>query len=76
MRLPKPITIVGHQNGPRLYVMGLRVHHGVSGALVASVGAVRLDPRLTLAGLGMMVHDAHDYRVWFHIEKCPERTKK
>lgn len=65
------IRVIGHANGPRLYVLGLRVHHGLTGLLVALTGLLRGNRAVVVAGLAMMGHDAHDWRLWVRIEKCP-----
>lgn len=38
--------------GPRLYVRGHRLHHGLTGMI------------MTVFGFVLMVHDWHDARVW------------
>ena len=57
----------------RVWVMGQRVHHGLSGALLAGAGiaglaAHRFTPRggleWALIGSALMAHDWHDRSVW------------
>lgn len=58
----------------RVWVAGQRMHHGMTGALVAGAGlaglaAHRLSPRgsieVALFGSVLMAHDWHDRSVWF-----------
>ena len=37
----------------RLWIAGQRVHHGVTGCLLAG------------AGMALMIHDRHDRSIWF-----------
>lgn len=67
----RPVTIIKHPNGPRLYVASLRVHHGLTGAACVALGAARRRRSLFLAGWLLMLHDAHDFRLWMKVEKCP-----
>lgn len=53
------IRIHRHERGPRLYMGGLRIHHG-SGMLVAAVLNYRR-PRLALACLVCALHDWRDF---------------
>jgi len=57
----------------RVWVMGQRLHHGLTGALVAGAGlaglaAHRFTPRggleWALLGSALMAHDWHDRSVW------------
>lgn len=67
--MTRPITIIRHTNGPRLYVARLRVHHGFSGLLVALTGLLTGRKAAVAAGVAMMAHDGHDWRVWLRVEK-------
>lgn len=58
----------------RLWLCGQRVHHGATGAGVATVGAVALAAHLMpqrrglmalLVGTALMIHDVKDRRSWF-----------
>lgn len=49
----RPVKIMRHPLGPRVWVLGRRIHHG-------AVGAV-----LTAVGLLLAVHDRHDLGSWF-----------
>ena len=56
----------------RLWIRGQRCHHGATGALLASAGAIGVlalrAPALTAmvaAGGLLMAHDWHDRSLWF-----------
>jgi hypothetical protein len=60
----------------RVWVGGQRLHHGLTGALVATAGvaglaAHRVSPRgsleVALFGSVLMAHDWHDRRKWFEL---------
>ena len=60
----------------RVWFAGQRLHHGLTGALLASVGigglaARRLTPRggveCALLGTVLMAHDWNDRTVWFRV---------
>ena len=60
----------------RVWFVGQRLHHGLTGALLASVGigglaARRLTPRggveCALLGTVLMAHDWNDRSVWFRV---------
>ena len=60
----------------RVWVGGQRLHHGLTGALVAGAGvaglaAHRISPRggleWALLGSVLMAHDWHDRAVWFEL---------
>lgn len=34
-----PVRIIRHERGPRVYVIGLRCHHGATGAAALALGA-------------------------------------
>ncbi|MQA76494.1 MAG: hypothetical protein GEU88_19590 [Solirubrobacterales bacterium] len=53
--------IVHHPWGPRLYLAGLRVHHGSAGCALALAGLKRHAPLLTVAGLVMVLDDLADF---------------
>lgn len=50
-----------HPCGPRLYLVGRRVHHGAAGAVGLAAGIATRSRYLTLASLALVVHDAHDF---------------
>ena len=47
--------------GPRLYVAGLRVHHGSAGCALALAGLARRDLKAVVIAAAMVVHDARDF---------------
>lgn len=47
------IRVERHPLGPRVFLLGQRVHHGAVGVL------------LIMAGTLMALDDKHDYRDWF-----------
>lgn len=53
--------VVRHPNGPRLYVAGLRVHHGTAGCALALVGLTRRNLVLTAIAAAMVVDDLADF---------------
>jgi hypothetical protein len=53
--------IVRHPYGPRVYVVGVRVHHGSAGCALALVGLARRDLLLIAAGIAMVVDDLGDF---------------
>lgn len=56
-----PVELIAHPRGPRLYLGGLRVHHG-SAALVAALILAASNHRLwAAAALGICAHDARDF---------------
>lgn len=65
----------------RVWIGGQRLHHGLTGALVAAGGlaglaARRLSPRggieAALLGSALMVHDWHDRSHWFELGRQAE----
>jgi hypothetical protein len=53
--------IVRHPWGPRVYLLGRRVHHGSAGCVIGALGLAFGDPLLSLAGIGMVAHDIRDF---------------
>jgi hypothetical protein len=59
------IRIDRHESGPRVYVAGIRVHHGSAGILAIAAAAIPA-PRpirraILLAGLAALAHDRKDF---------------
>lgn len=54
--VPDVLRITQHPTGPRLWICGHRVHHGLTGVL------------LVLAGVALAAHDRHDRASWFARE--------
>jgi hypothetical protein len=58
----QPIRIVRSPDcGPRNYVLGCRLHHGLVGAAVLAAGVSLHNPALMLAGAALVAHDRHDF---------------
>ncbi len=59
------LRVERHAKGPRVYVLGLRVHHGASGALgLAAAYRLRRRPRaglLAAISVAAIVDDLHDF---------------
>jgi hypothetical protein len=53
--------VVRHPFGPRLYIAGLRVHHGSAGCALGIVALAAGDPWLGLVAAALVVHDARDF---------------
>lgn len=53
------LRIIKHSHGPRLYVAGLRLHHGPAFAAIA-VG-LRHHRKLSLIAAGVALTDARDF---------------
>jgi hypothetical protein len=53
--------IVRHPRGPRLYVAGLRVHHGSAGLAVAAAAVALRRPSVAAAALVAVAHDRADF---------------
>lgn len=56
---PRLVRIDRHPHGPRVYVRGRRLHHGLSGVALTAVGLV------------LITHDRHDFP--WHLHDRPER---
>jgi hypothetical protein len=65
------VVVIRHANGPRVWVVGQRVHHGATGALALAALLAARKRRMALAALLLMLHDLHDWRVWFAREGLP-----
>ena len=52
--------VIHHPRGPRVYVAGLRIHHGSAGLAVAAAGIVVGNPILMIAGAIAVAHDWRD----------------
>ncbi len=55
------MRIERNTNGPRVYVLGLRLHHGLIGAALLALGLARSERSLVLAGVALIADDAHDF---------------
>lgn len=57
-----------HENGPRVYLVEYRLHHGTTG-IFFSVGCLLTRRfRLALIPLLLTLHDWRDWKVWFARE--------
>jgi hypothetical protein len=61
------IRIASHPCGPRLYIVGLRVHHGIGGAVLAAGALAVHRPRLAV---GLALWAATDYRDFPFTDQC------
>lgn len=68
MRGRSIIIVRNYPEGPRCWILGQRVHHGLTGLVIAV--ALRRHRRLVLLGLALCAHDRHDWRRWVAREKA------
>lgn len=66
------LVIRSYPTGPRVWIVGQRVHHGATGAVL--LAAARRRPWLAFAGLALCAHDRRDWRAWFAREALPLDT--
>jgi hypothetical protein len=59
--LSPAIRIERHAYGPRVYLLGLRVHHGLIGCVLALLGTWRRERSLLPLGLMLVCTDRHDF---------------
>ena len=43
----------------------VKIHHGEAGAIMTYIGILTKSPYLTVAGIGLMLHDRGDFGKWF-----------
>jgi hypothetical protein len=58
------IRVIRHEAGPRVYVRGLRVHHGLTGAVMlgcAVLARAAARPLVCTIAVSLMLHDVHDF---------------
>jgi hypothetical protein len=53
--------VVRHPHGARLYVAGVRVHHGSAGCALALIGLARRNLLLTAIAGAMVIDDLADF---------------
>ena len=53
--------VVRHPYGPRLYVAGVRIHHGSAGCALALIGLARRNLLLTAIAAAMVADDVGDF---------------
>lgn len=51
--------------GPRCWVGHQRIHHGLTGCVLATAGLLTHHRRLAATGLALMIHDRADWKEWF-----------
>ena len=68
--MTRPVVVLSYPEGPRVWILGQRVHHGAWACLLAA-GTARRHRRLALAAAAVALHDARDWRVWFRRERVP-----
>jgi hypothetical protein len=61
MRLTATVAITRHPNGPRVYVGGLRLHHGTAGIVAIAAYPLTRNRALLLAGIAALAHDFRDF---------------
>lgn len=61
------LRVTSYPSGPRCWIIGQRIHHGAAGCLLVVLGARVNRPAWVAAGLMLVGHDSHDWRVWFKI---------
>lgn len=67
------LAIRSYPQGPRVWFVNQRVHHGAAGValLAAALPVRRQRAALALLGVALVTHDRADWRVWFSREKLP-----
>lgn len=62
-----------YPQGPRVWVIGQRVHHGATGCALVGLAAVTHRHRAIIAACGVLLaaHDRRDWSVWFAREGVP-----
>lgn len=68
--MPSLVVVRRFPQGPRVWLCGQRVHHGASGLVFAAL-LLRSRRRVAAACLLAVLHDRHDWRVWFAREVVP-----
>jgi hypothetical protein len=71
MTVRRVCCVQRHPQGPRVWLLGQRVHHGATACVVAAVALAAKRPRIALAVLVAAAHDRHDVRIWFAREGLP-----
>lgn len=61
MRVSATVRIARHPNGPRVYVVGFRLHHGASGIAAIATYPLHRSRAVLAAGIAALVHDFRDF---------------
>lgn len=65
------LVVRRYPQGPRVWIVGQRVHHGATGSVLVLAAVVTRRWRAALVGALLCAHDYHDARVWFRREIPP-----
>ena len=65
----RPLVILRFPDGPRVWLLGQRVHHGAAGCALLALS--RRWPALAIVAAVLLVDDRHDWRAWFAREGIP-----
>lgn len=68
------IRMLRHEEGVRVYVLGQRLHHGVTG-IVLTLIFLRRRSTLALVGAALVAHDRRDWAIWFRRETIPTESE-
>lgn len=55
------IRLIRHERGPRVYILGRRVHHGSVGCGLLAVGCFARLRSLRVIAFAMILHDGADF---------------
>lgn len=56
--------------GPRVWVVGWRIHHGLAGAVVLPLALIAHQPALAFVAALAVVHDRRDWPWPIHEREC------
>jgi len=59
------VRVRSYPTGPRVWIANQRVHHGATGAVLVGLAFLIRRRKLAALGITLMVHDGHDWKVWF-----------
>jgi hypothetical protein len=60
------VRVERHELGPRCYLAGARIHHGLTGLLLLTAGVATRHPALVAAGALAVWHDRRDFPFPLH----------
>lgn len=55
------VMVQPHENGPRVYIFGYRLHHGTSGIIGSIICLKYRRYKLAAIFLAMLIHDRKDF---------------